>query len=68
MENPTKENPKVEEQTVKDGKVISVEKEYSENTTTYEKGQIESNLGEAKSRRDDAQLEVNKWEDMLKLI
>ena len=68
MGNPTKEIPIVKEQTIKDGKVVITEKEYSENTTSYSKGQIENYLSGAKSQRDDAQLEVNKWENMLKLI
>ena len=68
MANPTKEQPKVREQKLKDGKIVITEKEYSENVTTYEKGQIESYLSEAKNKRDDCQLEVDKWEDMLKLI
>ena len=66
--NPTKENPKVKEQSFKDGKVQIVEREYTEKVESFEKGQIENYLNEAKGRRDDAQVEVDKWEEMLKLI
>ena len=68
MTNPTKENPIVKEQLIDDNKIKIVEKQYTENTTTYEKGQLESYLSEAKGKRDDIQVEIDKWEDMLKLI
>lgn len=68
MIEPTKEEPITTEQTVVDGKVEIVEKEYTEKVNTYEKGQIENYLQEAKGRRDDAQKDVDKWEEMLALI
>ena len=68
MAQPTKKNPKIKEQSFVDGKVITIEKEYTEKTESYEKGQIENYLNAAKGQRDDAQKEVEKWEKMLKLI
>jgi cell division septum initiation protein DivIVA len=68
MELPTKENPIIEEQIVKDGKIEIVEKEYTEKVNTYEKGQVENYLNEAKRRRDESQNEVDKWENMLKMF
>ena len=65
MANPTKTNPNIKEINVKDGELEVVEKEYTEKVNTYEKGQIENYLNEAKNRRDEAQVEVDKWEDML---
>jgi len=53
---------------VKDGKLEVKETETIEKVETYEKGQIENYLNEAKGRRDDAQKEVDKWEDMLKQL
>ena len=68
MTQPTKAKPFIKEQSFIDGKVQIVEKEYTEKVESFEKGQIENYLNEAKGRRDDAQKEVDKWEDMLKLV
>ena len=51
--------------TIKDGKLEVKETKTIEKVETYEKGQLENYLNEAKGRRDDAQKEVDKWEDML---
>jgi hypothetical protein len=63
--NPTKLNPNIKETNLKDGKLEVVEKEYTEKVSTYEKGQIENYLNEAKNRRDEAQTDVKYWEGLL---
>jgi hypothetical protein len=58
----------MEEIKVVDGKLEVKETETIEKVNTYEKGQIENYLNEAKNRRDEAQAEVDKWEDLLTQI
>ena len=68
MAEPTKEIPLIEEQTIEDGKVVIIKKEYTERTHTYKKGAIENYINEAKAKKAEAEEEIDKWEAMLSSI
>lgn len=68
MAQPNKENPKVKESFIEDGKVVILEKEYTEKRLTMEKGEVENHLFSAKQNLAEAQKQVDEWQEKLDLF